>query len=106
MSGDLGRAVAHATAGRWPAAEAIGSVTLGFDDRHRRRLRLATDQGGTVLLDLPQAAALRDGDGLALAGGGWVAVRAAPEPLLEITAPDLVRVAWHLGNRHLPVQLV
>ena len=52
---------------------------------------------------------LRDGDGLALEDGGVVRVRARPEPLLEIHAHDdgeLVRIAWHLGNRHLPVQLL
>jgi urease accessory protein len=55
-----------------------------------------------------QAIALRDGDGLALDDGRIVAVHAAPEPLAEITAhsaPELLRVAWHLGNRHLPAQL-
>jgi urease accessory protein len=55
-----------------------------------------------------QATALRDGDGLALSDGRIVRVRSEPERLMEITAPDvpaLVRLAWHLGNRHLPTQL-
>ena len=62
-----------------------------------------------MLLDLPQAVRLRDGDGLALDDGGVVRVCAEPEKLLEIHAHDdgeLVRIAWHLGNRHLPVQLL
>ena len=61
-----------------------------------------------MLLDLPQAVRLRDGDGLALVTGGWSGCAPA-EPLLEIHAHDageLVRIAWHLGNRHLPVQLL
>ena len=52
---------------------------------------------------------MRDGDGLSLMEGGTIRVAARPEPLLEIHAHDaagLVRIAWHLGNRHLPVQLL
>ena len=62
-----------------------------------------------VLIDLPQAVGLRDGDGLALETGQVVLVRAKPEPPLKIRAHDdggLIRIAWHLGNRHLPVQLL
>ncbi len=62
-----------------------------------------------MLLDLPQAVRLRDGDGLELADGRVVRVVAQAEPLLEIHAhgpAELVRIAWHLGNRHLPVQLL
>lgn len=102
------RATAVLRAGQWPEAEARDTVTVEFDDRFRRR-RLYTGQGGLAfLLDLPEATVLRDGDGLALASGGFVRVRAAPEPLVEITAASsghLARLAWHLGNRHLPTQI-
>ncbi len=94
--------------GHWPAAKARGSVTLAFDERHRRRLRLVSDAGEEFLLDLAHAQALAEGDGLALSDGGWIAVRAAPEALLEIrgrSAHHLLRLAWHLGNRHLPTQI-
>lgn len=107
-----GMAVRHARAvapaGSWPADRAVDTLTLAFDDRHRRRLRLAADGGTDVLLDLPDAVVLNDGDGLVLEGGGWVAVRAAPEDLLEVTAASpaaLVRLAWHIGNRHVPADL-
>lgn len=107
MATSLGRALRHAVAGHWPATDAVATVTLGHDDRHRRRIALVTDDGRPFLLDLEQAIALRAGDGLCLADGtGWIRVEAAVEPLIEITGADLVRVAWHLGNRHLPVQLV
>ncbi|MGQ0662796.1 MAG: urease accessory protein UreE [Pseudomonadota bacterium] len=101
------KATAVAPAGTWPLAEARDKITLGFDDRHRRRIRLVADGGLGFLLDLPEAVALRDGDGLVLDGGGVVAVRAAAEELLEITASPgaLTRLAWHLGNRHLPVEI-
>ena len=96
-------------AGSWPEAEAADRVLIDFDRRHRRRIVLATETAQEVLVDLPQAVRLRDGDGLALADGGIVRVCARPEALLEIHAhhpADLVRIAWHLGNRHLPVQLL
>jgi urease accessory protein len=52
---------------------------------------------------------LRDGDLLRLDDGRLIAVRAASEPFLEVTAnspADLARLAWHLGNRHTPVQVL
>jgi urease accessory protein len=70
---------------------------------------LRTQSGRELLIDLPQASRMRDGDGLVLEGGGIVRVCARPEPLLEVHAHDaaaLARIAWHLGNRHLPVQLL
>ena len=95
--------------GTWDPAREVDRVLIDFDRRHRRRLLLATESGHEVLLDLPQAVRLRDGDGLALDTGGIIRVCAKPENLLEIHAHDdgeLVRIAWHLGNRHLPVQLL
>jgi urease accessory protein len=95
-------------AGQWPRERARGTVTLGYDDRHRRRLRLESDAGEAFLLDLPRVGVLEEGDGLALSDGSWLAVQAAPEALIEVTAssPELLtRLAWHIGNRHLPAQL-
>lgn len=83
-------------------------VTLSHHDRHRRRIRLTADDGTAFLLDLAEATVLRHGDGLKLESGGYVEVVAAPEPLVEIraaTAQLLARLAWHLGNRHLPAEI-
>ena len=94
--------------GHWPREQARSTVTLGYDDRHRRRLRLTSDAGEAFLLDLPQVSVLEDGDGLLLSDGTWLAVKAAPEALIEITAATpvlLTRLAWHIGNRHLPAQI-
>lgn len=108
MEESIPRATSVAAAGAWPEAEARDTVTVDFDDRFRRR-KLYTAEGGLAfLLDLPEAQVLRDGDGLALATGGFVRVKAAPEPLIEVTATDpqhLLRLAWHLGNRHLPTEI-
>jgi urease accessory protein len=95
-------------AGTWDAAHATDRVLIDFDRRHRRRLMLTTEAGAELLLDLPQAVRLRDGDGLKTETR-LVRVVARPEPLAEIHAHDegeLIRIAWHLGNRHLPVQLM
>jgi len=101
------RAIAVWPARAWkPGAEA-GTVTLAFDDRHRRRIRLVDDAGAPFLLDLAQAVALGDGDALVLDRGGLIRVVAAPEDLAEVRAEGatLARLAWHLGNRHLPVAI-
>lgn len=88
---------------------AVDRLTLDHDHRLRRRIVLTTENGRQVRLYEARPVQLRDGDGLRLADGAIVRVDAAPEPLVEITAHDtaaLVRIAWHLGNRHLPTQLV
>lgn len=93
---------------RWTEA-AADTVVLGFDDRHRRRMAITGTRGLEFLLDLEEAVALRGGDALVLDDGRLVEVVAAPEPLVEIRGTDphhLVRVAWHLGNRHLPTQII
>jgi urease accessory protein len=109
------RAVEHLPALASPEDEAqvmpevLATVTLPFDQRHRRRLRLRDDRGGEFLLDLPRAVAMRDGDLLRLEDGGCLAVRAADEDVLEIAcanAEHAARVAWHLGNRHVAVQVL
>ena len=84
-------------------------MLIDFDRRHRRRIALRTEGGEDVLLDLREAVRLRDGDLLMLEDRRTVRVEARPEPLLDLHAHDpatLVRIVWHLGNRHLPVQLL
>ena len=93
---------------RWDRA-AADTVVLDFDDRHRRRMAMIATRGLKFLLDLENAVVLRGGDALVLEDGRLIEVVAAPEPLAEIRGLDpqhLVRVAWHLGNRHLPTQIM
>jgi len=102
------RADAVVPAGSWSGTP-LDSVVLDFDERYRRRVVMTGVGGLAFLLDLAQAAMLRGGDGLRLEDGRIVEVVAAPEPLAEIRSPDslaLLRVAWHLGNRHLAVELM
>jgi urease accessory protein len=93
---------------RWTDAPA-DTVVLDFDNRHRRRMAMTGTRGLEFLLDLEHATALRGGDALVLEDGRLIEVVAAAEPLLEIRGSDphhLIRVAWHLGNRHLPTQIM
>src|SRR5499426_2726474 len=97
----------HHPTGDWPMEEAAGVLTLDFEARHRRRIRLTTDQGEDVLLDLPKSIAMADGDGLQLEDRRWLKIRAAAELVVEVRHKDpnqLARLAWHLGNRHLPIE--
>ena len=108
LSTSIHRASIHRPAGQWPKEKAAGLLTLDFDARHRRRIRLTSDQGEDVLLDLPKAVAMADGDGLQLEDGRWLKVQAAAEVIIEVRHNDpnqLLRLAWHLGNRHLPTEI-
>lgn len=96
-------------AGSFDAAAVCDSVVIDLEDRRRRRTALTGVDGTGFLLDLGEVPGLRDGDGLRLTDGRVVCVVAAKELLAEIQADDqahLVRIAWHLGNRHLPTQLL
>ena len=102
------RATAIRAQHRWTEA-AADTVVLDFDDRHRRRMAMTGTRGLAFLLDLENAVTLRGGDALELDDGRLVEVIAAPEPLIEIRGSDphhLIRLAWHLGNRHLPTQIM
>jgi urease accessory protein len=103
------RACEVKAAGHWDERRAVDVVTLDAQARHRRRGVLTGECGTRFLLDLPQAVALRDGDGLVLDDGAVVRIVGRPEPLIEIAAAnsgELARLAWHIGNRHVAVQIV
>jgi urease accessory protein len=100
------RAASVLRSGEFDDARVVDRVALDANDRSRRRVVLTGERGTTFLLDLPQAGALRDGDGLVLDDGAIVRVIGVAEPLAEMTAATplaFVRLAWHLGNRHADV---
>lgn len=90
------------------ADRVVETLTLDHEDRTRRRLALRGDGGLDILLDLDKPTGLNDGDAVKLEDGRLVLVRAAPQSLLEIRADNplrLMRVAWHIGNRHTPAEI-
>jgi urease accessory protein len=94
--------------GGWsgPAAD---HVTLDYDGRHRRRIVLTADHGTPFLLDFAHSRLLPGGAALELENGRLIEVIAAREALLEVRAADtpaLLRLAWHIGNRHLAAQIL
>jgi urease accessory protein len=101
------RATEVLPAGQWDRKAEVDKIELAHDGRHRRRVTLRAAGDTVFLLDLLEAVNLRDGDGLKLDDGRVIRVVAAAEPLLEITgAPHLLsRLAWHLGNRHVPAEV-
>lgn len=84
---------------------ATDSVVLDLEGRRKRRHVVETRGGEAILIDLGTAPALRHGQGLLLEDGTVIRIEAQAEPVLDITGADLVRIAWHLGNRHLPTEI-
>ena len=84
------------------------TLTLAFDERRKSRLAATLDNGEEVALLLPRGTVLRDGDVLVADDGGLVRVVAAAEAVLFVRAKNaltLTRAAYHLGNRHTPVEV-
>ena len=92
-------------------AEPADTITLTFADRFRRRMAMVGDGGLEFLLDLPSATELGHGDFLVLEDGRHIRIVAADERLMRARPDDpsdrsgLARVAWHVGNRHLPCEI-
>ena len=90
-------------------ARVVDHVVLDLEGRRRRRHVVLPAAGGQLLVDLPVPPQLRHGDALVLTGGHFVRVQSVAEELMEVTAAEpalRLLVAWHLGNRHLPVEVV
>jgi urease accessory protein len=101
-----GQGLAPALLRRAPA------LLLDWDQRQKSRFHATVDSGREVGVFLPRGTVLRGGDVLLTADGQFLRVQAAPQPVLRITPCDthgtpfdLVRAAYHLGNRHVPIEL-
>lgn len=88
------------------------TVELDWDVRQKSRFDATDSQGRTLGIFLPRGTLVRGGDVLVAEDGSMVRVLAAPQPVLRIThcsdhgsAFDLTRAAYHLGNRHVPIEL-
>ena len=90
------------------ADRVVETVTLDHDGRTRRRFALTGDKGLEFLMDLDRTTVLNDGDALKLEDGRLIAVKAAPQRLLQVRAENplrLLKVAYHVGNRHTPAEV-
>ena len=91
-----------------PVDRPYGELVLPFDLRIRSRLRTRLVSGEEAVLKTERGAVLRGGDCLRAEDGRVVRVAAAPEKVMHATCADqfeLTRAAYHLGNRHVPVEI-
>ncbi|MGY8998953.1 MAG: urease accessory protein UreE [Rhodospirillales bacterium] len=103
------RATTLIHADNWTSDEILGTVTLAYADRHRRRIKMKDDNGASFLLDLADVVQLEEGDALVLEEGGVIEVKAAFEDVLDIqclTIAESAQISWHIGNRHTPLQVL
>lgn len=88
--------------------QAFETVELTFDTRQKSRFRAALASGINIGADLPRTGILRSGSYIATQEGDVLRVDAKPERLMQVTAQtdfDLLKAAYHLGNRHVPLML-
>jgi urease accessory protein len=100
------RAVSHV---QTATGRGIDTITLAHDERRLRRKLLRTDAGQEVMVDLPQTVTLDAGAALVLDDNRQIVVQAANEDVHVVTAAspaDLLKLAWHIGNRHTPAQVL
>ncbi|MET4579564.1 urease accessory protein UreE [Ottowia thiooxydans] len=88
------------------------TVELDWDVRQKSRFSATDSQGRSVAVFLPRGQAVRGGDVLVAEDGSLISVLASPQKVMHITACaqhgspfDLMRAAYHLGNRHVPIEL-
>lgn len=108
MTGVMKRATRHHAWDKPVDLLVLSTVTLAYDDRHRRRIKMTADNGVDFLLDLEQATYLADGDVLELEDGNAIQVKAAQEDVMDVhchSVAETARLVWHIGNRHTPVQI-
>jgi len=91
-----------------PPAGEVPSIALSFDTRQKCRFRATLATGEDIGVDLPRTGVLRSGHYIASDDGQVLQVLAAPQALMQATAAhafDLLKAAYHLGNRHVPLML-
>jgi urease accessory protein len=85
--------------------EVRGRLKLPFESRRKSRLKAKLASGEEVALMLPRGEVLRGGDLVTASDGRVIEVVAEAEKLLHVETSDLARAAYHLGNRHVPVEI-
>ena len=82
-----------------------GTITLTYDQRFIRRKKLVSDNNFGFLVNLSETVSLKKNDGFLLDNGSIILIKSAEEELLEITSNNLMKITWHIGNRHIPCQI-
>ena len=103
------RAIGVVAAGHRDNRPVADTVILDCAQRSAPKVSVVTVKGAAIEIDLHKPTRLRTDDLLVLDDGNLVEVVAAPEPLIEARAADhagLMRLAWHLGDRHIAVQVL
>jgi len=83
----------------------IDTITLNYNDRFIRRKKLVSDNKLEFLVNLPETISANKDDGFLLDDGNVILIKNAKETLIEIRSEDLIKLAWHIGNRHIPCQI-
>lgn len=102
---ELHHFVQHVPHGAQPDACARDGLRLTFAEREKSRQRATLASGEAITIGLPRGTLMRGGDSLVTADGRQVTIVAADEAVSTVTASDLVKVAYHLGNRHVSLQI-
>jgi len=97
--------IAHEIISNIDPASADAMISLDYEGRFLRRKRLQTDDGEDFMVELPKTISLSLSDGIVLDDGRVIGIRPKPEMLAKITHSNLMRIAWHIGNRHTPCQI-
>ena len=83
----------------------IDTITLNYNDRFIRRKKLLSDNNLEFLVNLPETISVNKDDGFLLDDGNVILIKNAKEALIEIRSEDLIKLSWHIGNRHIPCQI-
>ena len=81
------------------------TITLTYHDRFIRRKKLISDNKVEFLVNLPETISLKENSSFVLENGSFILIKYAKEPLLEIASENLMKIVWHIGNRHIPCQI-
>mgnify|MGYP001074576239 FL=1 len=81
------------------------TITLSYHERFIRRKKLISDNKIEFLVNLPETVSLNENNGFLLNNGSIILIKPAKEELLEIVSDNLIRITWHIGNRHIPCQI-
>jgi urease accessory protein len=83
----------------------IDTITLNYNDRFIRRKKLISDNKLEFLVNLPETISVNKDDGFLFDDGNLILIKYAKETLIEIRSEDLIKLSWHIGNRHIPCQI-